>query len=91
MPRFEHVVGVSLLGSARMRLRRYPHVRRGGEAALALDLAPRSIYAMSGAARWNWQHAISPTRALRYSIAAQAARLTARAFRSTVARCDVSL
>jgi alkylated DNA repair dioxygenase AlkB len=35
---------------------------------LAVDLAPRSIYSMAGEARWGWQHAISPTPALRYSI-----------------------
>lgn len=57
----------SALGHARMRLRRYPH-RTGERAALTLDLEPRSAYAMRGAARWRWQHAISPTRELRYSI-----------------------
>ena len=34
----------------------------------AIDLPPRSAYIMRGAARWNWQHAVSPTRELRYSI-----------------------
>ena len=63
---FALVIGISLLGAARMRLRRYPHIvgRRG----LSIDLAPRSIYSLRGEARWNWQHAISPTKALRYSI-----------------------
>jgi alkylated DNA repair dioxygenase AlkB len=50
-----------------MRLRPYPH-RKGDRAALKLELEPRSAYAMRGAARWKWQHAISPTRQLRYSI-----------------------
>jgi alkylated DNA repair dioxygenase AlkB len=68
VPEFEHVVGISLLGSARMRLRPFPHVPRGGARALKIDLAPRSIYCFSGAARWGWQHAISPTPDLRYSI-----------------------
>lgn len=68
VPEFEHVVGISLLGPARMRLRRYPHAPRSGERALKIDLAPRSIYSLSGAARWGWQHAISPTPSLRYSI-----------------------
>jgi alkylated DNA repair dioxygenase AlkB len=31
-------------------------------------LAPRSIYLLRGAARWDWQHSVSPTRSLRYSI-----------------------
>jgi alkylated DNA repair dioxygenase AlkB len=68
VPEFESVVGVSLLGPARMRLRRYPHVARGGDRAIAVDLAPRSIYSLAGDARWGWQHAISPTPGLRYSI-----------------------
>jgi alkylated DNA repair dioxygenase AlkB len=67
VPDFGVVGGLSLLGFARMRFRPYPH-RKGDRTALKLDLEPRSAYAMRGAARWNWQHAISPTRELRYSI-----------------------
>ena len=66
VPDFELIGGVSLLGHARMRLRPYPH-RKGDRFALTLDLRPRSAYAMRGPARWSWQHAISPTRELRYS------------------------
>lgn len=68
VPQFEHVVGISLLGPARMRLRPYPHAPKSRERTLKIELAPRSIYCMSGAARWGWQHAISPTPSLRYSI-----------------------
>jgi alkylated DNA repair dioxygenase AlkB len=68
VPEFELVVGISLLGAARMRLRPYPHVAGSGRRALKLELAPRSIYSLSGEARWGWQHAISPTPGLRYSI-----------------------
>jgi alkylated DNA repair dioxygenase AlkB len=68
VPQFELVVGISLLGPARMRLRRYPHLARAGQRSLAVDLAPRSIYSLTGEARWGWQHAISPTPGLRYSI-----------------------
>jgi alkylated DNA repair dioxygenase AlkB len=65
-PDFEHVAGVSLGGWARMRLRTYPP-QKGAKATL-LELAPRSAYRMQGAARWQWQHSISATRTLRYSI-----------------------
>jgi len=68
VPQFELVVGVSLLGPARMRLRRYPHVTRAAKRSVLVELAPRSIYALTGEARWGWQHAISPTPGLRYSI-----------------------
>ena len=64
-PDYERVAGVSLGGSARMRLRRYPP---GKDKPLVLDLPPRSAYQMQGVARWQWQHSIPPTRELRYSI-----------------------
>ena len=67
VPDFGVVGGLSLLGFARMRFRPYPH-DRGDRTALKLDLEPRSAYALRGPARWSWQHAISPTRELRYSI-----------------------
>jgi alkylated DNA repair dioxygenase AlkB len=31
-------------------------------------LEPRSAYALTGAARWSWQHSIPATKELRYSI-----------------------
>ena len=65
VPAFEQVVGISLLGSARMRFRPYPP-QRGQRADFVAELQPRSVYLLSGAARWNWQHAISPTKELRY-------------------------
>lgn len=69
VPDFEEVLGVSLLDTAVMRWRPWPHEpgRRAGP-PLELALAPRSIYLMRGAARWAWQHSIVPTPALRYSI-----------------------
>jgi alkylated DNA repair dioxygenase AlkB len=67
VPEFEVVGGVSLQGYARMRLRPYPH-RKGDRTALRLELEPRSAYVLRDAARWNWQHAISAPKALRYSI-----------------------
>jgi alkylated DNA repair dioxygenase AlkB len=68
VPEFELVVGISLKGPARMRMRRYPHVVGSGNRSLTIDLAPRSIYSLRDEARWGWQHAISPTPGLRYSI-----------------------
>lgn len=68
VPYFESVVGVSLAGAARMRFRPYPPRIGVRKTAFAVDLAPRSIYTLEAAARWDWQHAVSPTKALRYSI-----------------------
>jgi alkylated DNA repair dioxygenase AlkB len=66
VPQFEMVAGVSLVGSARMRFRRFPPKPR--DAILMLDLAPRSAYLLREEARWGWQHSIAPTAELRYSI-----------------------
>lgn len=75
VPDFETVVGISLLGHARLRLRPYPpgppHDRRD---VLAIDLPPRSAYVLSGAARWGWQHSVAPTRERRLSITLRTAR-----------------
>jgi alkylated DNA repair dioxygenase AlkB len=67
VPDFEEVMGVSLLGRARLRFRPWPP-RPGQRTLHTLDLLPRSAYVLRGAARWHWQHAVSPTRELRYSI-----------------------
>jgi alkylated DNA repair dioxygenase AlkB len=68
VPDYELVIGLSLGGEARMRLRRYPPVAPKKADVLSLDLAPRSIYLLRGEARWGWQHSIAPTPALRWSI-----------------------
>ena len=67
VPQFEEVIGISLLGHARLRFRPWPPPP-GQRTVCTLELAPRSVYVLRGAARWQWQHALSPTRELRYSI-----------------------
>ena len=66
VPQFESILGLSLGSACAMRLRRYPP--RAREPIFTLRLAPRSVYALRGEARWGWQHAIAPTPGLRYSI-----------------------
>ena len=59
------MVGVSLGGACVMRFqRRVGEERRVYE----LELAPRSAYVLSGAARMAWQHSIPAVPQLRYSI-----------------------
>jgi alkylated DNA repair dioxygenase AlkB len=64
-PQFERIAGVSLAGACRMRFKPFE-----GTPADILNLAlePRSAYALTGPARWRWQHSIAPTPGLRYSI-----------------------
>lgn len=64
-PMFGRVVGVSLLGSCRMRFRR----GEGSERRQAeLTLEPRSAYLLDGPVRTRWQHGIPATKELRCSI-----------------------
>src|SRR5437870_2173405 len=66
-PLYGTVVGISLRASGRMRFRpfaQHPDPRD----VVVLDLEPRSAYVMRDAIRWDWQHSMLPTKALRYSI-----------------------
>jgi alkylated DNA repair protein (DNA oxidative demethylase) len=62
---FDTVVGVSLNSPATLRFRqRIP----GGFRRASLDVAPRSVYRLSGEARHQWEHSIAPGERLRFSI-----------------------
>jgi alkylated DNA repair dioxygenase AlkB len=62
---FEKVVGISLNTPATLRFRR----RAGnGFKRANLEVAPRSAYLLSGEARHDWEHSISPAQSLRFSV-----------------------
>jgi len=62
---FDQVVGISLATPATLRFsRRKP----GGFDRASIDVAPRSAYLLSGEARWDWEHSITPGEQLRFSI-----------------------
>jgi alkylated DNA repair dioxygenase AlkB len=63
-PQFDTIIGISLRSSCRLRLK--PYQAEGKIISVLLE--PRSIYVMSGAARWNFQHSIPAVKELRYSI-----------------------
>jgi alkylated DNA repair dioxygenase AlkB len=63
-PQFGTVIGISLLTPARMRFK--PYKKEGKIGFMMLE--PRSIYVMSGPARWQFQHSIPALEQLRYSI-----------------------
>jgi alkylated DNA repair dioxygenase AlkB len=62
-PVFGVVAGVSLLADCDFRFRRGESGR-----SLALPVARRSVYKLTGESRWGWQHHIPPMKTLRYSI-----------------------
>jgi len=59
------ILGVSLAGACRMRFQR---TAGGKRHAAEVELSPRSVYVLGGAARFAWQHSIPPAKTLRYSI-----------------------
>ena len=65
-PQYGDVIGLSLGSSATLRLRR----RRpdGGFERSSQELAPRSLYRLSGEARHGWEHSIAPMEVTRRSI-----------------------
>lgn len=79
VPDFETIVGVSLGGEATLRFRPYPPTHPNAREDLQLDVSPRSIYKMAGAARWDWQHCVPAVKALRWSITFRTRRLAATA------------
>jgi DNA oxidative demethylase len=74
-PAFGTVVGVSLLGTCRLRFQRGTKDRRR---VWEITLPPRSGYVLAGEARRSWQHSIPPTKELRYSITFRTLRRSSR-------------
>lgn len=68
VPEYEAIAGVSLGSEATLRFRPYPPDVAAKRHAVQLEVAPRSIYRMEGAARWGWQHCVPPVRSQRWSI-----------------------
>lgn len=64
-PVYGEILGVSLLAPCAMRLRQKDGA---GWRRSAAPLEPGSAYRLSGEARREWEHSISPMTALRYSI-----------------------
>ena len=62
---FERVVGISLATPATLQFRRR---KSGGFDRARLTVVPRSAYLLSGEARWDWEHRITPGDRLRFSI-----------------------
>lgn len=65
-PQYGTIMGLSLGASDTLRLRR----RRtdGGFDRYALPLMPRAAYRLDKAARWEWEHSITPAAKTRWSI-----------------------
>ena len=64
-PPFDRIIGISLVGTARLRFRRG---RVRAWETWSVEATPRSAYVLAGEARTDWQHSIPPARELRYSV-----------------------
>lgn len=64
-PVFEHVIGISLGNAATMRFRTRAGTRFVRASA---QLAPRSIYRLTGDVRHGWEHSIAGMDVLRWSV-----------------------
>lgn len=78
VPDYEVIVGISLAGPARLRMRPYPWSPERKREIISLELAPRSAYILRDVSRWGWQHQVPPTKHLRYSITFRSARTVRR-------------
>jgi alkylated DNA repair dioxygenase AlkB len=78
VPDYEHVVGLSLLAPGRLRFRRYPWRPAERDQIFSLEPAPRSAYALTGDARWRWQHSVPPATERRISITLRTLRARSR-------------
>ncbi len=64
-PHFDRIFGISLASPCRFRMRK---AAAGRWERFTLDVAPRSVYAMAGPARLQWEHSIPAVEAARFSI-----------------------
>lgn len=73
---FGFVAGISLLSDCVFKLRPYNQENRTRKSTIAFKVDRRSLYVMSGLARYEWQHATAPVKAVRYSITLRTLHIT---------------
>ena len=78
-PQFGTIIGISLASACRMRLKPYQTAGKNMSGkGLSIRLEPRSIYAMRGEARSQWQHSIPAVDEMHYSITFRTLRAKAK-------------
>jgi alkylated DNA repair dioxygenase AlkB len=65
---FDLIAGISLLADCTFRLRPHDKTKQGRNSIISFPVQKRSLYVMEGPARMEWEHSISPVKAVRYSI-----------------------
>lgn len=67
-PPFDVIAGISLLSDCTFRFRPYNKALQNRKAIISYPVHRRSLYLISGDARTEWEHSISPVKRDRYSI-----------------------
>ena len=67
-PPFEIIAGISIQSDCIFRLRPHEKAKQNRKAIISFPVKRRSLYAMEGIARTEWQHSIAPVKQARYSI-----------------------
>jgi alkylated DNA repair dioxygenase AlkB len=67
-PPFDLIAGISLNTDCTFRLRPHDKEKQGRASIISVPVKRRSLYIMQGPARSDWQHSITPVKAVRYSI-----------------------
>jgi alkylated DNA repair dioxygenase AlkB len=67
-PPFDIIAGISLNSDCVFRLRPQDKTRQKRSSIISIPVKRRSLYILSGEARSEWQHSISPVKEVRYSI-----------------------
>jgi alkylated DNA repair dioxygenase AlkB len=67
-PPFDIIAGISLSTDCTFRLRPHDKAKQGRRSVISFPVQRRSLYIMQGEARSEWQHSITPVKAVRYSI-----------------------
>ena len=67
-PPFGLIAGVSLLSDRMFKLRPYEKAKQHRGSVRSLQVERRSLYAMQGEARSEWEHSTAPVKHVRYSI-----------------------
>jgi alkylated DNA repair dioxygenase AlkB len=67
-PPFDVIAGLSLLSDCVFKLRPQEKSLQNRRSIITIPVKRRSLYIMDGASRSEWQHSISPVKAVRYSI-----------------------
>ena len=67
-PPFETIAGVSLLSDCTFKLRPHNKEKQTRNATISIPVQRRSLYAMTGVSKKEWQHSTAPVSTVRYSL-----------------------